>query len=670
MKLSLLLFIISLLSLSLFAQGADKVALLVGISSYPADSGWSNIHGENDLDILAKALEERGFKNENIYVLAGKKATKKNIIKSLNDLSSKVAKGGFFVTQFSGHGQQVQDLNGDENDSFDEALVPYDAPKFSESSTYKGEKHLIDDDFAALFQPIREQLGEDGQCLILVDACHSGTLARSSNDESFYRGGELPLKFSDKQRASRNTANTDTNYGFFDNSDGRSNLAETVLISATRASDVSTEHSAEDKWFGPLSFAFCEVLKMQGDTTDYATLLSKLQEKVNAVSPGQVPVLEGKKNLTFGNNTLSPLADFYTVLTKRGNTATIDAGKLLKIHEGSEFVFYTSDTDTAAVGRVAYGEVVKADLFSAETEIRYLPGKSRKDLFKAYLTKQDFGELKLSIKIDFADKNLEAAVTKRVHEIAALSFANAHPDIKLKQNGNELKVLRNGQTIQTHMLKNNDTHSSVSLIIDTILLTYVQAEFFSALPSTDKNIKLSGRLIPIQAKMNEKGDCIDYINSPQNIIYDRQGRLIISLNTCYEIEITNSGDSTAYYAIIDIDSSNDYSVLTPHGKTGKSASNYQVPPKTSVIIPFDKWGIWKPTGTEEFVIIGANAAIDIKDMSISRGTKGTATNNSLVKLYEQSWRAFSTETTRGESDLPPVIPSDFSVSRFFVEVVE
>lgn len=51
--------------------------------------------------------------------------------------------GDVLVFQFAGHGTQLPDLEGDENDDKDEAMVPYD---------YASGAYLIDDDICELFR--------------------------------------------------------------------------------------------------------------------------------------------------------------------------------------------------------------------------------------------------------------------------------------------------------------------------------------------------------------------------------------------------------------------------------------------------------------------------------------------------------------------------------------
>ena len=72
----------------------------------------------------------------------------------------------------------MMDLNGDEEDGLDEALIPYDALFWYLPGVYEGEKHFSDDELGEWIDRFRCKLGKSGQIFVLLDACHSGTANR------------------------------------------------------------------------------------------------------------------------------------------------------------------------------------------------------------------------------------------------------------------------------------------------------------------------------------------------------------------------------------------------------------------------------------------------------------------------------------------------------------
>ena len=129
-RLTAIAFCVFLMLLSaVILAGQERRALLIGIGEYPAESEWTLVHGDNDVRIIREFLLGQGLRGECIETITNEKATKKGILSALERLTKTAGKGDAVYIHFSGHGQQVTDLDGDEEDGFDEAWVPFDARK-------------------------------------------------------------------------------------------------------------------------------------------------------------------------------------------------------------------------------------------------------------------------------------------------------------------------------------------------------------------------------------------------------------------------------------------------------------------------------------------------------------------------------------------------------------
>ena len=166
-----------------------KHAFVVAISNYSPSSGFRHIDADNDLRIIMKLLRQQGFTDT--IVLANGQATKEGFILSFKKLRSNVHPGDIVFIHFSTHGQQIEDLNGDETDGLDEAIALYDS-QTTGSNDYKGQNHLIDDDFGIMIEQLRTDLGKEGDLLVMIDACHSGSMSRGL-DTAIIRGGYPPI---------------------------------------------------------------------------------------------------------------------------------------------------------------------------------------------------------------------------------------------------------------------------------------------------------------------------------------------------------------------------------------------------------------------------------------------------------------------------------------------
>lgn len=165
------------LSVTMFAQ--TRRALIIGIG-VQKDVSWTKINGDKDVPYVLQMLQNAGYTD--VRTLINKQATKASIVAAFKRLAAKCKTGDMVYVQFSGHGQLVTDVNGDEQDGWDEAWIPYDAClKYGRKD--RGEKHLIDDEINVLLTSIRNKICDSGKLLVVVDACHSGDSSRGDEDE-------------------------------------------------------------------------------------------------------------------------------------------------------------------------------------------------------------------------------------------------------------------------------------------------------------------------------------------------------------------------------------------------------------------------------------------------------------------------------------------------------
>lgn len=178
-------------------QAQAKYALVIGLGEQ-ADKRWPKINGDQDVPYACEMLSGYGFGD--VQTLVNQQATKANIVSAFQALTEKCTDGAIVYIHFSGHGQQVRDVNGDEKDGLDEAWIPYDAYAKYDEENYRGENHLIDDEINVLLTAIHRKIGESGKLLVVVDACHSGGSTRTMEvrKTEVVRGGmdefEIPVE--------------------------------------------------------------------------------------------------------------------------------------------------------------------------------------------------------------------------------------------------------------------------------------------------------------------------------------------------------------------------------------------------------------------------------------------------------------------------------------------
>jgi len=147
-----------------------KFALLVGIALY-LNPMYNLMGPENDVrNFYSMLVDTYGFQPDNVTILLNEVATKDNIIAELERLVDKAARGVHLVFYYSGHGTQVPDLDADEADTLDEAIVPHDF------DWDRVQAAITDDEIKVILDRARKK----GAVVdVFYDACFSGGLDRT-----------------------------------------------------------------------------------------------------------------------------------------------------------------------------------------------------------------------------------------------------------------------------------------------------------------------------------------------------------------------------------------------------------------------------------------------------------------------------------------------------------
>lgn len=231
-----------------------KYALLVGISDYHSvykDSEWNNIHGVNDVNLVASILSKQKFQVDK--VLNGS-ATKSNILKHLKTIIRHVSKGAVVYLHFSCHGQPFEDFNGDEADGWDESIVPVDAPISYVKGQYEGKHHITDDELNKYTEQLRFKIGPSGYLYVIIDACHAGRASRDLDEIEITRGTKRGFSPSGKRyKAKREIA---THYKL-SRSAAESNV---TYLEACGNTQVNIEVKKNGTYYGPLSYYISQIL--------------------------------------------------------------------------------------------------------------------------------------------------------------------------------------------------------------------------------------------------------------------------------------------------------------------------------------------------------------------------------------------------------------------------
>ncbi|WP_390553577.1 caspase family protein [Alistipes indistinctus] len=271
--------------------GQTNRALIVAIDKYPSGSGWAEVHATNDMELVKPMLMAKGFADQDIVSLVNEEATKAGIIVELRRLTANCQSGDHIYIHFSCHGQQMIDDDGDEPDGLDEAIIPYDARRRLDAGVYEGENHLRDDELGVHLDAIRRKAGSAGNVVLVVDACHSGTVDRDTDEDVYVRGtayifatpGYIP------------SANVGKNVVY--EMKIEPGMSPLTIIAACLPDQLNYEYREpnEKKYYGSLTYSLCGLMKECG-TMSYGALRDGLKNRLNELNARrnrtQTPLIE------------------------------------------------------------------------------------------------------------------------------------------------------------------------------------------------------------------------------------------------------------------------------------------------------------------------------------------------------------------------------------------
>ncbi len=151
--------------------------LLIGINydtnAYMTDDlSWC----EADAASMKDSLLQNSWEEAELATLYGNEASRAAIINGLTSMVAQAGEKDYLLVYFSGHGITIADVNGDEADGTDEALVPEDYVSGNSSTL------ITDDELNAIFSSCKTAKGA-----FIVDACFSGGLVNKSMSETGVR---------------------------------------------------------------------------------------------------------------------------------------------------------------------------------------------------------------------------------------------------------------------------------------------------------------------------------------------------------------------------------------------------------------------------------------------------------------------------------------------------
>jgi len=278
-------------------EGATKRSLHIGINYVDLPKGKGQLRGcYNDIETLHNMLTEKyGWPADNARFLRDddphRMPTRQNITNAIKWLVADAKAGDSLVFQYSGHGGQVADEDGDEEDAKDETIIPCD---------YRTAGQITDDElFKLLVSPL-----EDGVMMtIIMDCCHSGTgmdLPYVHKIDTVKTAGDSFAGFKEKKKK-KDKKEKKPKKDKKDKKEKKSKRSEkeyddttdanVVMFSGCLDCQTSSDAVIEGKPTGAMTYSFTKAIGATDGDVSYEDLLKHMHQILHEGNYVQVPQL-------------------------------------------------------------------------------------------------------------------------------------------------------------------------------------------------------------------------------------------------------------------------------------------------------------------------------------------------------------------------------------------
>jgi len=626
-------------SINFSVSAQNKHALIVAIGDYKPETNWGVLSSANDVPFIKSALEKQAFPAANIMLLQDAAATKKGIENAFTQLLAKVQARDIVVIHFSSHGVQLLDNDGDETDGKDEAIVPYGAiyPKDLSQLNEYVDGYLRDDDFGKFIEALRSKIGSEGNVIVILDACNSGTATRGTE---LARGGKAALVPPGFKTTNKSTSVPTAD--FMENSAAAAGIAPYIVFSAARAEETNYEMKNDDNVsMGSLTYAMSKALDNLQPGTSYRSFFANVLSTMNDEVPNQNPVIEGSnldQGLFAGNMVYQK--PYIEIKKLEGNTLILKGGKIEGLDAGTKVALHKSGTtEPTAATLLAKGTVTAAESFTSTVVLETADVIAKESDGWIFITEPMFKSDPLVVAIVQDQPGSFSA-----SQVSALqSTLQSIPAVKTA--GNPELWITHGSVTDSIIIAANGllfgTFKNMEVLQDQ-LKHYIQYKFLKSLEIKDPAYDLEVRLLPV---INGKVDTSRH--NPKIA----GGILELEEGDKFYISAKNNTNRGLYVNILD---------LQPDGLIHAVFPNRDFPiEKTELRIEAGQerifsWlmNIGPPFGMETYKIFVSRQEIDMETIARSNGGRPRANLSSLQELVNDSFATASRGSSIEKSTEP------------------
>lgn len=644
----LLLVLVACFSAAALAQPGRKIGLLIGIGDYPAESGWQRINATNDLEIMQAALQKRGFRADSILLLKNEQATRQGILDTWKqELLPRVRPADVVYVQFSGHGQQVADDNGDELDGYDEAIVPYDSPMRYKAGVYEGQNLIRDDEINRLLTDLRRRLGPKGNLLFVVDACHSGTSTRGLGPA---RGTIIQMASPEYNAAAAKRPGEGLAAAQLDSSaQNTGRLAPMVAFFGSAQNQLNFETQDEQgRYIGPLTCALSRRLCGADSSATYRGLFDQVRLDMSASAPRQQPQAEGDLDQELlGGRLLAPPGCYRVVRWNDPGSVVVDAGWVQGLNAGAVLGLFPPETRRPEAAKpLARGTVSNASPFEAtlnlDTDIQQPEARQS----WVYVLEENLGDLHIGLSLQLPENHpVRPALLQKIAQYPVIR-TDGSPELYLVKapSGGGVQLLAPADLVLDSLAAAMPPAGAADALVRR-MMNYAQAKYLRRMDAQSPALQLRFELVPVRFNAQSRG-LIDTL--PVAGKTDAAGMLHFQVRDSFKIRVTNEGDKAAYFTILDIQPDHVINVVAPDEK--ETPAELRVRPGQTVELR-NFFQVGPPAGVEMFKLIATEKPVDLRPLVQTKGQALKANDQAdpLEKLFGQTYFNDDCLRRRGET---------------------
>ncbi len=296
-----------------------------------------NLRGcENDARAMRQLLASRfGFQDRHATLLVNEQATRQAILDAWRTLIAQTGADDTVFIQYSGHGSQMRDVHGDEEDGMDETILPHD--------TRDPGRQVFDINDDEIMVLVNDLAAKTDNIVILFDCCHSASATKSVGESVEMVRRVLPDPRDPPLPTSGARSVGPVSHGPSGWLPVNDRL---VFMAGCRDDEEANEYRALDgARFGALTFFLMQALQAAAADASFRDVFESAAADV-AARYKQHPQIEGALDRMLFSRQFVGQEPFFHVarVDAAGRLVEIGAGAAHGLHIGSQFAIFPPRT--------------------------------------------------------------------------------------------------------------------------------------------------------------------------------------------------------------------------------------------------------------------------------------------------------------------------------------